>query len=49
MKEREIAILVDSAGAKPAALLHWICEWLGVQAGDAVDDLFPGSGGDRVS
>ena len=36
-------------GAKPAALLHWICEWLGVQAGDAVDDLFPGSGGCAIA
>lgn len=33
------------AGAKPARFTHWVLDLLGVQPGDTVDDLFPGSGG----
>lgn len=32
-------------GAKPAAFVHWILDVLNVQAGDTVDDIFPGTGG----
>jgi hypothetical protein len=32
-------------GAKPAAFIWWMFELLGAQPGDALDDLFPGSGG----
>lgn len=31
-------------GQKPAAFGVWICRLLGVERGDQVDDLFPGSG-----
>lgn len=31
-------------GAKPAGVIHWLCEVLNVQPGDEVVDLFPGSG-----
>lgn len=31
-------------GAKPAAFMHWVLDALNVQPGDAVDDLYPGSG-----
>jgi hypothetical protein len=30
--------------AKPAAVCRWIFGLLGAQAGDSLDDLFPGSG-----
>jgi len=33
------------AGAKPRPVIEWICDWLNVQPGDTVDDLFPGTGG----
>ncbi len=32
-------------GAKPAAFCNWVFALLGARAGDAFDDLFPGSGG----
>lgn len=32
-------------GAKPADFARWIFDLLGAQAGDELDDLFPGSGG----
>lgn len=32
-------------GAKPAAFVHWLLDVLNVQAGDTVDDIFPGTGG----
>lgn len=32
------------AGAKPVAFMHWLFAVLNVEAGDQVDDLFPGSG-----
>lgn len=32
-------------GSKPQAFDHWILDLLGFQAGDTLDDLFPGSGG----
>jgi hypothetical protein len=32
-------------GAKPEAFTFWVLGLLGVEAGDVVDDLFPGSGG----
>jgi hypothetical protein len=31
-------------GAKPRAFTLWLCDILNVEAGDTVDDLFPGSG-----
>jgi hypothetical protein len=31
-------------GAKPEAFCHWVLDLLGFQLGDAVDDLFPGTG-----
>lgn len=31
-------------GAKPAALIYWIFDWLNIQEGDEFVDLFPGSG-----
>ncbi|WP_157249715.1 hypothetical protein [Nonomuraea typhae] len=31
-------------GAKPAAFCRWVFDLLGAQAGDSLDDLFPGSG-----
>lgn len=31
-------------GQKPSAFAVWLCNLLGVMAGDTVDDLFPGSG-----
>lgn len=31
-------------GAKPAEFVFWLMEVLNVEAGDSVDDLFPGSG-----
>jgi hypothetical protein len=33
------------AGAKPEAVVEWIADWLNVQPGDTVDDLYPGTGG----
>jgi hypothetical protein len=32
-------------GAKPAAFARFVFDLLGAQAGDSLDDLFPGSGG----
>lgn len=32
------------AGAKPLAFCHWICDLLGLQEGDSLHDLFPGTG-----
>ena len=32
------------AGAKPPAVIDWICDFLNVQPGDTVDDLYPGTG-----
>ena len=34
-------------GSKPPAFCRWIFRCLGVQPGDELDDLFPGSGGVR--
>ncbi len=31
-------------GSKPKAWTHWVLDLLGYQAGDHIDDLFPGSG-----
>jgi len=31
-------------GAKPAQFCTWICDLLGLQEGDSLDDLFPGTG-----
>jgi hypothetical protein len=31
-------------GAKPAEFCRWVFELLGLQAGDTLDDLFPGTG-----
>lgn len=31
-------------GTKPHKFCRWVLEWLNVQPGDRVDDLFPGSG-----
>lgn len=31
-------------GAKPPAFCHWVLDLLGVEPGDEVDDLFPGTG-----
>ena len=31
-------------GAKPAAVTHWIFDWLNMEEGDEFVDLFPGSG-----
>lgn len=31
-------------GAKPAAVTHWIFDWLNMESGDEFFDLFPGSG-----
>lgn len=39
-----IALQKGLAGAKPAGLIHWLMDVLGVQEGDTVDDIFPGSG-----
>jgi len=32
------------AGAKPAAVCHWLFEVMGCEPNDELDDLFPGSG-----
>lgn len=31
-------------GAKPEPVCEWILDWLNVQPGDTLDDLFPGTG-----
>lgn len=31
-------------GAKPAAVCHWVFEWLNMEPGDEFVDMFPGSG-----
>jgi hypothetical protein len=31
-------------GAKPAAVIHWLIDVLGIERDDEFDDLFPGSG-----
>ena len=31
-------------GAKPTAVCAWILDWLNVQPGDTLDDVFPGTG-----
>jgi len=31
-------------GAKPAAVTHWIFDWLNMEPGDEFTDMFPGSG-----
>jgi hypothetical protein len=36
-------------GAKPPAFVWWLLEVLNVERGDAVDDLFPGSGAVQVA
>lgn len=32
-------------GQKPAPVMKWIFRWLGAEASDTLEDLFPGSGG----
>lgn len=32
-------------GAKPAAFVDWLVDFLGAQRGDTIDDVFPGAGG----
>lgn len=39
-----IAMRKGFPGAKPQAVAFWIFEWLGMEAGDELADLFPGSG-----
>lgn len=40
----EITLQKGLVGAKPPPVIHWILDLLNVQRGDAVDDLFPGTG-----
>ncbi len=40
----EITLRKGLTGAKPAGFVHWLLDVLNVQAGDQVDDLFPGTG-----
>ena len=40
----EITLKKGLTGAKPAAFCHWVLDVLNVQAGDQLDDLFPGTG-----
>lgn len=39
-----IALKKGLGGAKPSGFCRWIFELLGLQAGDTLDDLFPGTG-----
>lgn len=39
-----IALKKGLGGAKPAGFCRWVFELLGLQAGDTLDDLFPGTG-----
>lgn len=39
-----ITLVKRTPGAKPLAFCNWVLDFLGVQPGDAVDDIFPGSG-----
>jgi hypothetical protein len=32
-------------GAKPQKFNRWICDLIGYQEGDVLDDIFPGTGG----
>lgn len=32
------------SGAKPEPVVEWIADWLNMQPGDTVDDLYPGTG-----
>lgn len=40
----EITLKKGLVGAKPEAFCNWVLDWLNVQEGDVVDDLFPGTG-----
>ena len=42
--EAPITLQKGLSGAKPWSFCHWLCDVLNVQAGDEVDDLFPGTG-----
>ncbi len=39
----------EHPGKKPEAWWHWVFDWLGVEPGDAVVDLYPGSGGGALA
>jgi hypothetical protein len=36
-------------GAKPVEFIRWVLDFLNVEPGDTVDDLFPGSGASQVA
>jgi len=40
---KEITLKRGLTGAKPAAFCRWVLDLLGYEAGDQVDDLFPGT------
>ena len=41
---KEITLKRGLVGAKPPAFCRWVLDLLGYEDGDAVDDLFPGTG-----